>query len=288
LTGMCLNMSTSHHPETDGSSKQTNKTVNQCICYHVQRNQKGWVRALPCLHFHIMNAVNASTGFSAFELRMGCSPCVIPPLQDGVTVKGFDEEAAKNLIARINDDEAEAKDCLLVAKLEQAYQANKGCAPDNIYEVGDKVMLSTLNQRRGYKRKDKKCATKFFPRFNGPYTMVKSMPEFSAYKMNMPNQPLTFNTFHLSQLKQFHPNDGELFPSQEHAWPAPVVGLDRMEEYAVETIIDERQRGRRTQYLVRWIGYGPEEYRWLPRHELEDCEALDLWLETLTGRPCAR
>jgi len=47
ITGVKLGMSTAFHPETDGSSEWTNKTVNQCLRYHVTRNQKGWVRALP-------------------------------------------------------------------------------------------------------------------------------------------------------------------------------------------------------------------------------------------------
>ena len=34
-------MSTAFHPETDGASERTNKTVNQCLRYHVARNQKG-------------------------------------------------------------------------------------------------------------------------------------------------------------------------------------------------------------------------------------------------------
>ena len=47
LTGVSLKMSTAYHPETDGSSEHSNKTINQSIRYHVQRNQMGWVRALP-------------------------------------------------------------------------------------------------------------------------------------------------------------------------------------------------------------------------------------------------
>jgi hypothetical protein len=47
LTGVKLKLSTAFHPETDGTSERTNKTVNQCIRYHVARNQRGWVRALP-------------------------------------------------------------------------------------------------------------------------------------------------------------------------------------------------------------------------------------------------
>ena len=80
LMGVSLKMSTAFHPETDGSSERTNKTINQCLRYHVQRNQKGWVKSLPLIRFQIMNTVNASTGYSGFELRMGRSPRVIPPL----------------------------------------------------------------------------------------------------------------------------------------------------------------------------------------------------------------
>ena len=47
LTGIKTKMSTAHHPQTDGASEQTNKTVEQCLRFHVERNQKGWKRALP-------------------------------------------------------------------------------------------------------------------------------------------------------------------------------------------------------------------------------------------------
>jgi len=38
--GVHLNMSTAVHPELDGSSKHTNKTLVQAIYYHVNLNQK--------------------------------------------------------------------------------------------------------------------------------------------------------------------------------------------------------------------------------------------------------
>jgi hypothetical protein len=68
LTGVKLKLSSAYHPETDGSSERSNKTINQCICYHVRCNQKGWVRALPRIRFDIMNSVNASTGFLNFQI----------------------------------------------------------------------------------------------------------------------------------------------------------------------------------------------------------------------------
>jgi hypothetical protein len=74
LTGVKLKMSMAYHLQTDGSSERSNKTVNQCLHYHVQWNQKGWVAALPLIRFQIMNSVNGSTGYSGFELLMGRSP----------------------------------------------------------------------------------------------------------------------------------------------------------------------------------------------------------------------
>jgi Integrase zinc binding domain len=69
LTSVKLKMSTSYHPETAGSSEQSNKTMNQAIWYHVDNNQKGWLAKLPHVWFAIMNSTNASTGFSGFQLK---------------------------------------------------------------------------------------------------------------------------------------------------------------------------------------------------------------------------
>jgi hypothetical protein len=78
LSGVKLAMSSSFHPETDGSSERTNKSVIQSIRFHVERNQKGWVASLLRVHFALMNTVNTSTGFSPFQLRLGRSPRIVP------------------------------------------------------------------------------------------------------------------------------------------------------------------------------------------------------------------
>jgi hypothetical protein len=133
LTGVHLKMSTAYHPQTDGASERTNKTLNQCIRFHVQCNQKGWVRALPIIRFQIMNSVNASTGFSGFQIRMGRSPRIIPPLIQGTTAEDSSEmAAARSIVIQIENDVAEAKDALLGAKVMQAFFANKSWALRNI------------------------------------------------------------------------------------------------------------------------------------------------------------
>lgn len=128
LTGVKLNMSSAYHPETDGSSEWSNKTVAQALQYHVDRHQKGWVKALPLVHFNIMNTVNASTGFSPFQLQIGRSPRIIPPIHPPHDINSTQETeeatSATELIESIALDMEEAKDNLFAVKITQSEFAN--------------------------------------------------------------------------------------------------------------------------------------------------------------------
>lgn len=217
LTGVKMKMSMAFHPQTDSASEQTNKTINQSIRYHVQRNQKGWVKALPRIRFDMMNTESASTGFSPFMLRLGRSPRIIPPIVPDKLpadiVNSQEATNAKHIIEKIELDVAEAKDNLLMAKVTQAHAANSRRGKDDIFKEGDRVMLSTLHHRQQYKSRHEKRVAKFLPCFDSPYIVTKSHPEFSTYTLKMPNLPNVFPTFHASQLKRFVANDPDLFPS---------------------------------------------------------------------------
>jgi hypothetical protein len=280
LAGIKLGMSTAFHPETDGSSERTNKTVNQCLRYHVTRNQTGWVRALPRVRFAIMNTVNKSTGFSPFQLRMGRSPRLIPPItqasRNQVGSGGMD---AVRLMDQISTDVAEAKDNLMLAKVFQADHANRRRGSEDAYKTDDLVMLSTANRRKDYASTGSGRKAKLFPRQDGPYRVVEAFPQTSTYRLDIPNAPPNFCfTFHASQLKRYVSNDRDLFLGRELSRDGPVVLENGEEEHVIERILDERRWGRGWQYLVRWKGYGPGDDEWLPRRELEETVALGEWL----------
>ena len=129
LTGVKLKMSSAYHPQMDGASERSNKTINQFLRYHIQRNQKGWVRALPRIRFCIMNTVNASTKFSPFQLHMGRSPHVILPFVIDSTHPDTPTTSASEIINRVNLNVDEAKDNLVQAKIAMAYHTNKTRAP---------------------------------------------------------------------------------------------------------------------------------------------------------------
>jgi hypothetical protein len=233
LTGIKLKMSSAYHPETDGSSKRSNKTVVQCLHYHMHRNQTGWVRALPCVRFNLMNTVNVSTGFSPFQLCMGRSPRLIPPLVPGPAegdVGSPDDKAALVLIERIALDVTEAKDNLLAAKVTQAEFANRHRADEIVFKPGDRVMLSTEHRRREYIQAKSGCVAKFMPRFDGHFLITRAHLEKLLYTLYLPNEPNCFPTFHAALLRPYTPNDDELFPSRTLAQPCPVVTTHGNEE----------------------------------------------------------
>lgn len=286
LTGVKLKASTAYHPETDGASERSNKTVIQALRYHVDHHQRGWVRALPRIRFAIMNTVNKSTGFTPFQLRFGRSPRILPPFltandhQPGSTTSPNtdpSDDAAWQVANRVHFDFLEAQDNLLRAKISQAAQANKTRSLTFPFQVGQRVRLSTENRRREFKTTGERRVAKFMPRFGGPWKIISVNVEKSTVTLDLPNSANYDPVFHTSELIPFRENNDDLFPGRALHKPKPLE-INGSEEHFVERIIRSRRRGKGRQYLVRWQGEGPEGDVWLPRRELEDCEALDNWL----------
>jgi hypothetical protein len=64
------------------------------------------------------------------------------------------------------------------------------------------------------------------------------------------------------------------FDSQKKLTPPPPDIIEEKEEYKIEEICGDRRKGRGTQYLVHWKGYGNEDNTWLPRSSLGNAEEL--------------
>lgn len=64
-------MSTAFHPQTDGVSERTNKTVVQLLHSWVDRHGTSWVKYLSHVSQAMNNTVRRSTGFSPVQLVFG-------------------------------------------------------------------------------------------------------------------------------------------------------------------------------------------------------------------------
>ena len=255
-----------------------NKTVNQCLQYHVERNQLGWSRALPCIRFHIMNTVNKSTGFTPFQLRMGHNPRIIPPLLPLPCNSTVKDISARDVILQLQTDVVEAQDNLLRAKITQSVEANKHRSLTFPFTIGSRVCLTTLHRHNEYKSKGEKRVAKFMPRYDGPYKVVHMDEKHSTVTIELPNAPNIFPMFHTSEVLPFIENNDSLFPSQKFEEPPPILTPEGEEEFFIDKILDQPRRGCGYQYLVHWCSYGQDHDRWLPASELQECAALNTWL----------
>jgi hypothetical protein len=245
LTGIHHKLSTAYHPQTDGSSEHSNKTVVQCLHFHVERNQKGWARALPKVRFDIVNTIHASTGMSPFILKTGRSPRLIPLLVNLVTIPNEeptppDMAAARIFMENMEEETNTAKDNLLTAKLHQAHFANKDRWLDPAFKVGEKAYLATAHCRRDYIRAKDGRVAKFMPRYDGPYEIMQAFPESSLYTLLLPPSSKVHLTFHVAQLHMHIPTDDVLFPSRAHRAPKPLMTEDSATEYFIKKILDHR------------------------------------------------
>ncbi|GAA5973243.1 hypothetical protein JCM11641_003030 [Rhodosporidiobolus odoratus] len=168
--GLHLQLSTSFHPETDGRSERMNKTVVQVLRQYVSRQQKDWVRYLSTTEFAINAAVNDSTGSTPFELVLGYTPTLSPPVPSEPSSLPAVESTLSDRSSAISS----ARDALAAAKVRQAEQANRRRSPEVVFRVGDMVMVDSADRRSRYKtRGGERRAAKLFARWDGPYKVAQ-------------------------------------------------------------------------------------------------------------------
>ncbi|KAJ3900347.1 hypothetical protein F5879DRAFT_769077, partial [Lentinula edodes] len=111
-----------------------------------------------------MNSVNASTGLSMFQLHYGRSPRVLPHIVPDSNFKRSNPSQiasdAHSLLVDIANTVREARDNLTLAKVIQAYQADKNRGPCELFKAGDLVMLSTWHRREIFKKSGEKRVAK--------------------------------------------------------------------------------------------------------------------------------
>jgi hypothetical protein len=248
LSGIKHKMLMVFHPQTDGASERSNKTIIQALRFHVERNQTGWVKALPKVRFVIMNTVNVSTGFSPFSLKSAHSPRLILPLVNTPQAEADSscpnptsdgEDTANTVIKQLTTDLLKAKDSLTAAKISQVHHTNKDRAPAPEFKVGDRILLVTAHQRCDYMQKKDGRVAKFMPRFDKPFEVTTAFPEASTYTLRLPEPSKIYKTFHTSLLRPCLENDDELFPSQALERPGPIIMEDGETEYYIDKIIDK-------------------------------------------------
>src|ERR1700687_2450344 len=121
LLGIKVMMSTAFHPETDGSSERSNKTVIEALRAYINRQQDDWMKHLTHVELAMNNSVNATHQQSPTEMLYGTSLRLFPAIENiDTTVPRVAE-----FIERINESQVIAKDNHLTAKTIQTRNSNR-------------------------------------------------------------------------------------------------------------------------------------------------------------------
>ncbi len=116
----------------------------------------------------------------------------------------------------------------------------------------------------------------------GPFEITEKISA-PAYRIQLPAHWRIHDVFHVSHLVPYR-TDTILGRQAE---PPEPVEIDGETEYKIERIVKERvsSNGRRD-YLVKWLGYGEVDNRWVPEYDLE--HAQDVLAEFRARQPTLR
>lgn len=256
LLGTKLKMSTAYHPQTDGQTEVTNKTVETMIRAYVNHQLNDWDEYLYHLEIAYNNSEHRSTGFSPFFLNAGQHPNfpLSAAAKESKTITTRTKnESANEFVRRVSLTIEEAKKRLKTAQEQQKKQADKH-RREVSYKVGDRVMLTTENLSSHN--------SKLRARYIGPYPIKRVLSDVLV-ELELPRSMSRHHPrFHIEKLKPFN-DDSTRFPTRRQINRPVAEVIDKIKEYEVQEILDEREtKEKGLEYRVLWLGYPVEDATW--------------------------
>ena len=299
--GAELKRSTAFHPQTDGQAERAVRTLVEALRTMIDSTQDNWEELLP----HIARAFNSSvcdtTKKTPDEIFFGSrrrTPLDAELERGGVRAPaahpGAQEQAERSKTAI-----QEATAAIEKAQQKQRDDSARGRRAVDI-AVGDEVWLSRDNMRPVGRDR----ARKLDPLYCGPFEVAR-MAGPNAAELILPAGWKIHPVFNLDKLKK-HVDGQKLFPARpagdDRRGPEAAEALEEdpraggpasadptQETFEVESILDERARGRgrgaHTEFLVKWAGWPIEQASWVAEHDCAGAlEAFEEYRQRRTQR----
>lgn len=259
-------MGSSFHPESDGQTERSNRTLETMLRHYVNEQNNDWAKHLTAAEIAINNCQQASTKYSPFYMNYGFNPRF--PFLIQSTKKETNPSmvpAAEAVIKTIQQTTLDAIKNLKRAQQQQSFYANRKRREEE-FHVGEQVYLSTekLNITSG--------VSKLNPKFIGPFPITRVINPVSV-QLQLPNHFKIHNSFHVSRIKRARTS--KEFPNRYSLEkPPPIIQADndRESEWEIERIINKRRSRGRVEYLVKWRGYDTHDNQWLPVSQMTNAQ----------------
>jgi hypothetical protein len=144
LLGTKLAMSTSYHPQTDGQTERTNRTLEQMLRAFVNYRQDNWKELLPLVEFAYNNSRQATTNRTPFEINYGFHPS--KPGPQLLTAC----PASNDFKLHIDNILKDVQDKIVQGQVSQAEYANESRIPQ--FQLHDKVLVAADNIYQDYEK----------------------------------------------------------------------------------------------------------------------------------------
>ncbi|GAX75269.1 hypothetical protein CEUSTIGMA_g2714.t1 [Chlamydomonas eustigma] len=203
--GSKLNLSTAYHPQTDGQTEITHRTIEQILRAYVSPQHDDWSTWLPLAEFAYNSHVHSSTLQTPFYANYGFHPTAPPSL---LLPTGSLSPDAAAYLDNLHDVQQSIIRELDLAKARQAESANRH-RRDLTFKVGDRVCLSSeFLPLVDYP------STKLRPRFLGPFTISHIISPVS-YRLALPTSLFSVHpVFHVSRLLPWTDTSSTDFPTR--------------------------------------------------------------------------
>eukprot|EP00122_Pirum_gemmata_P008164 Pgem_evm1s7520 len=224
---VCL--SSSFHPQSDGSTEVTNQVLEQYIRINCNYLQSDWYLYLAIAEFTYNNTKNQVSNMTPFFANYGFNPTFDPTFVYDTSVP-----KAEQLLENLAEIQTKIKTSIQEAQVRYTHYANlkRQVSP---FKKGDMVLLNTKNIRTI------RPVKKFDYKFLGPFEIIKQVNEV-AFELALPTEMKIHNVFHASLLK---PYKGDVtvqtvLESTENSVQTPIAVLAR------------RFYRNKVQYLIHW------------------------------------
>jgi RNase H-like domain found in reverse transcriptase/Integrase zinc binding domain/Chromo (CHRromatin Organisation MOdifier) domain/Integrase core domain len=240
-------LSTAHHQQTDGQTERKIQEIQSYLRNYLDYDQRNWLELTPIAQYALNDAQSATTGETPNFVTFGTKR---REGWDTFTEEGIAHQERMKMIHQSITKDLEWN------RLQQKeyYDRRRVEAPS--LEEGDRVYLRRRTSgEKKFNIKTLRTSTKLDHLKLGPFTIKKKL-DFDNYELKLPPRMKIHPIFHISLLDK----TGNAETTDN------IDALD--EEFEVEKIIDKRVRNGRTEYRVRWTGYGSDADTWEPTTHL--------------------
>ena len=202
--GTSLFFSTTNHPQTDGQSERTIRSLQQLVRGFCPQDMVNWDISTYGLEFAYNSTVHSTIKMEPFRADYGFVPNS-PSFYSGMIVERF-SDAGNTHVNRLQTILSQVKDNLAHQNAANKARINKS-RTEMILKPGDRVLINRAALHTDVKSRYKKIAPVYF----GPFKVIKKVND-NCYEMNVKSMERKDRVINVQYFKEFVPSTS--YPKQ--------------------------------------------------------------------------